>query len=392
MPTFTADSLLQTLIARPSVTPDDAGCQQILAEALTPHGFTCRQINLGDTKNLWATHGSGAPIIAFAGHTDVVPPGNLADWASDPFVPTLRDGMIYGRGASDMKSGVAAMTLALATLAEQYPDHPGTLALLVTSDEEGLAIHGIQAVLPILESEGTHIDYAIVGEPTADAVLGDTARNGRRGSLTLSLTLHGVQGHVAYPEKVKNPVHALSAILAELVSIRWDDGNAHFPPTSMQVSNIQAGTGADNVVPATATAIVNWRFNTEHSAPSLQSRVEALAARVAQGFGCTAEYRWFLSGEPFVTEHGALTNAVAQASLAHTGKTLLFNTAGGTSDARFLAKYGTATVEYGGSNATIHKVNECVPQGESNALAAIYHDSIVHLWQRLAEEGQHKSK
>lgn len=386
MPTFTADSLLQALIARPSVTPDDAGCQQILAEVLAPHGFACRQIDLGDTKNLWATHGSGAPVIVFAGHTDVVPPGDLADWDSDPFVPTVRDGMIYGRGASDMKSGVAAMTLALATLAEQYPEHPGTLALLVTSDEEGTATHGIQAVLPILASEGTQIDYAIVGEPTASAALGDAARNGRRGSLTLTLTVHGVQGHVAYPEKVKNPVHALAAILAELVAIRWDEGNAHFPPTSMQISNLTAGTGADNVVPARATAVINWRFNTEHSAPSLQSQVGALAARVAQGFGCTAEYRWFLSGEPFATEPGALTQAVAAASLAHTGKTLSFNTAGGTSDARFLAKYGAATVEYGGSNATIHKVNECVPVGESDRLAAIYHDSVCNLWELIAEK------
>ncbi|MDO4776006.1 MAG: succinyl-diaminopimelate desuccinylase [Cardiobacteriaceae bacterium] len=392
MAAFTADSLLQTLIARKSITPDDAGCQQILAETLAPHGFACRQIDLGDTKNLWATHGSGAPVIAFAGHTDVVPPGNPADWASDPFVPTVRDGMIYGRGASDMKSGVAAMTLALATLAEQYPDHPGTLALLVTSDEEGVATHGIQAVLPILESEGTHIDYAIVGEPTASAELGDAARNGRRGSLTLTLTVHGIQGHVAYPEKVKNPVHALAAILAELASIRWDGGNAHFPPTSMQVSNVQAGTGVDNVVPATAMAIVNWRFNTEHTAASLREQAEAIAERHSASLGCRNTCQWYLSGEPFVTELGVLTEAVARASLAHTGKTLIFNTAGGTSDARFLAKYGTATVEYGGSNATIHKVNECVPQGESDRLAAIYHDSIVHLWQRLAAEGQRKTE
>ncbi|MDO5090604.1 MAG: succinyl-diaminopimelate desuccinylase [Cardiobacteriaceae bacterium] len=383
MPAFTADHLLQTLIARPSITPEDAGCQQILAETLAPHGFTIRHIDLGDTQNLWATRGSGAPVIAFVGHTDVVPPGNPADWTSDPFTPTLRDGMIYGRGASDMKSGVAAMTLALATLAEQHPDHPGTLALLITSDEEGPATHGIQAVLPILESEGTHIDYAIVGEPTGHATLGDTARNGRRGSLTLTLAIHGTQGHVAYPEKVKNPIHTLAAILAELAATRWDEGNAHFPPTSMQISNITGGTGVDNVVPATASAIINWRFNTEHTADTLRTHAETLAAKHGNASGCRADCQWYLSGEPFLTEPGILTDAVAAASIAHTGHPLQFNTAGGTSDARFLAKYGTATVEYGGSNATIHKINECVPIGESDKLAAIYHDSIVNLWQHL---------
>lgn len=381
-----AEALLKTLIACESITPNDAGCQQILADMLRAGGFTCRHINLHETKNLWATHGSGAPVIVFAGHTDVVPPGDAADWQSPPFTPTERDGMIYGRGASDMKSGVAAMTIALKNLVEQYPEHPGTLALLLTSDEEGLATHGIQAVLPILRDEGVHIDYCIVGEPTGHQTLGDTARNGRRGSLTLTLTLNGIQGHVAYPEKVKNPVHALSAVLAELVAIHWDDGNAHFPPTSMQISNLIAGTGADNVVPARATAVVNWRFNTEHTAESLQTRVEALGEKVAERFGCTAQYQWFLSGNPFITELGVLTDAVAAASRSHTGQTLAFNTAGGTSDARFIAQYGTATVEYGGSNATIHKVNECVPQGETDMLAAIYRDSIINLWSALAHD------
>lgn len=378
-----AETLLKALIARPSITPDDAGCQQILSAALEPHGFACRQINLGDTQNLWATHGSGAPLIVFAGHTDVVPPGDPADWASPPFVPTERGGKLYGRGASDMKSGVAAMTVALQTLVRHHPDHPGTLALLVTSDEEGNATHGIRAVLPILRDEGVHIDYCIVGEPTGSAQLGDSARNGRRGSLTLTLTLHGVQGHVAYPEKVKNPVHALTAILAELVGTTWDNGNAHFPPTSMQISNLTAGTGADNVVPARAAAILNWRFNTEHSAQSLQTQVEAVIARHAQHFGCRAENAWHLSGNPFLTEPGALTEAVAEASKAHTGQTLTFNTAGGTSDARFICQYGAATVEYGGSNATIHQVNECVPLGETDALAAIYRDSVISLWRKL---------
>lgn len=378
-----AETLLKALIACPSITPDDAGCQQILSAELAPYGFACRQIDLGDTKNLWATHGTGAPLIVFAGHTDVVPPGDLADWTSPPFEPTERDGMLYGRGASDMKSGVAAMTIALQRLASDYPDHPGTLALLVTSDEEGTAEHGIQAVLPILRAEGVHIDYCIVGEPTGSTRLGDFARNGRRGSLTLTLNVHGVQGHVAYPEKVKNPVHALSAILAELVATRWDEGNAHFPPTSMQISNISAGTGADNVVPARATAVVNWRFNTEHSAQSLQTHVESVVARQVQTFACTAENHWFLSGNPFVTEPGILTEAVAAASHAHSGQQLVFNTAGGTSDARFICQYGAATVEYGGSNATIHKVDECVPLGETDALAAIYHDSIIHLWKRI---------
>ena len=376
-----AEALLKALIARPSITPDDAGCQPILVNILQPAGFHCRPIPLVDTQNLWATHGSGAPLIVFAGHTDVVPPGALADWHSDPFTPTERDGMIYGRGASDMKSGVAAMTHALTTLVAQYPNHPGTLALLITSDEEGMATHGTQAVLDLLNKEGVHLDYSIVGEPTAHATLGDSARNGRRGSLTLTLRVHGIQGHVAYPEKVNNPIHALSAMLAALAATVWDDGNAHFPPTSMQVSNLNAGTGVDNVVPACAEAVINWRFNTEHTAHSLQTQVENLCTRLANG--CRLEYSWFLSGDPFVTELGVLTESVAAASHSHTGKTLQFNTAGGTSDARFIARYGTATVEYGGSNATIHKVNECVPLGETNQIAAIYHDSIVNLWKRL---------
>ena len=371
--------LLQELIRRPSVTPDDAGCQTLIAARLQAAGFTIRHLRIGDTDNLWATHGSGAPLVAFAGHTDVVPPGGLAAWTSPPFAPTIRDGKLYGRGAADMKAGVAAMTVALEALAAA--PHPGTLALLLTSDEEGDATNGTQAVLARLAEEGTRIDYCIVGEPSTATQLGDRARHGRRGSLNLHLTLHGKQGHVAYPANVRNPVHALGAVITRLAATRWDDGNAHFPPTSFQVSNLAAGTGAENVVPASASCKANWRYNTEHDAISLQQQAIALIEDTLRDSGIRAEYRWKLSGEPFLTENAALIAALRAAVARHTGETLQPDTGGGTSDARFLAKHGAATVEFGPDSATLHQIDEHVAVADLAPLAAIYEDTVRALWQ-----------
>ena len=373
--------LLQELIRRPSVTPDDAGCQTLIAARLQAAGFTIRHLRIGDTDNLWATHGSGAPLVAFAGHTDVVPPGGLAAWTSPPFAPTIRDGKLYGRGAADMKAGVAAMTVALEALAAA--PHPGTLALLLTSDEEGDATNGTQAVLARLAEEGTRIDYCLVGEPSTAARLGDRARHGRRGSLNLHLTLHGKQGHVAYPANVRNPVHALGAVITRLAATRWDDGNAHFPPTSFQVSNLAAGTGAENVVPASASCKANWRYNTEHDAASLQAQATALIAETLQGSDIRAEYQWKVSGEPFLTENAALIAALRDAVAAHTTQTLQLDTGGGTSDARFLAKYCAATIEFGIDSATLHQIDEHVPVADLAPLTAIYADSVRNLWQQL---------
>ncbi len=373
--------LLQELIRRPSITPDDAGCQTLIAARLQAAGFTIRHIRIGDTDNLWATHGSGAPLVAFAGHTDVVPPGDLAAWTSPPFTPTIRDGKLYGRGAADMKAGVAAMTVALEALAAA--PHPGTLALLLTSDEEGDARDGTQAVLARLAAEGTRIDYCLVGEPSTATHLGDRARHGRRGSLNLHLTLHGKQGHVAYPANVRNPIHALGAVIARLAATRWDDGNAHFPPTSFQVSNLAAGTGAENVVPATASCKANWRYNTAHDAASLQAQATALIAETLQGSDIRAEYQWKISGEPFLTENAALIAALRDAVATHTDQQLQLDTGGGTSDARFLAKYGAATIEFGINSATLHQIDEHVPVADLAPLTAIYADTVRNLWRQL---------
>ena len=373
--------LLQELIRRPSITPDDAGCQALIAARPQAAGFIIRHLRLADTDNLWATHGTGPPLVAFPGHTDVVPPGDEASWISPPFAPTIRDGKLYGRGAADMKAGVAAMTVALERLTTE--PHPGTLALLLTSDEEGDGTHGTKAVLAQLAQEGVHIDYSIVGEPSTAARLGDHARNGRRGSLHLHLTLHGKQGHVAYPANVRNPIHALGAVIARLAATRWDDGNAHFPPTSFQVSNLAAGTGAENVVPATASCKANWRYNTEHDAASLQAQATALIEETLQNSGIRAEYQWKLSGEPFLTENAALIAALHAAVATHTGETLQLDTGGRTSDARFLAKYGAATVEFGPDSAPLHQIDEHVAVADLASLAAIYEDPVRNLSSRV---------
>lgn len=374
-------ALLDTLLRRPSVTPNDHGCMEVIATFLADTDARCRRIDIGDTSNLWVTHGSGKPLVCFVGHTDVVPPGTSDDWHSDPFQPTRRDGKLYARGAADMKSGVAAMCCALRELIRGKADHPGTLALLLTSDEEGSATNGIQAVLPRLQQEGVSVDYAIVGEPTAQTVLGDTARNGRRGSLNLTLTIHGKQGHLAYPDQIRNPIHGLGRIIAALAALEWDEGDRNFAPTSCQFSNLQSGVGAENVAPATATALLNWRFNPKQSEPGIRARTEQLVTRITAELDLHAQYKWRLSGMPFVTNNSRLLSALVAAVTQHCARKVVFNTGGGTSDARFLAQYGADSIEFGPCNASIHQIDEHVRIADLETMAYIYRDTVINLWQ-----------
>ncbi len=376
--------LTSRLIERESVTPADAGCQELIANALADCGFELRNLPFGEVKNLWATRGSGTPLVVFAGHTDVVPTGNIEDWDTPPFRPTLKDGMLYGRGAADMKASLAAMVGAAENLTREHPDHPGTLAFLITSDEEGPAIHGTRAVVEALSEEGTVMDYCIVGEPSSTDNLGDVVRNGRRGSLNAELVVEGVQGHVAYPHLVDNPIHHGAQVLQRILAIDWDEGNDYFPPTSLQVSNVTSGTGATNVVPGTLTALFNLRFNTEQTAAGIEARVaEALA-----DLQCNWTINWTLSGDPFLTPKGVLTNAVTQAITNQCGYAPELSTSGGTSDGRFIAPTGTQVTELGPCNATIHKINECVAVADLEPLQNIYCDIA---WRLLTQTGQSAS-
>jgi len=360
--------LTADLIRRASLTPDDAGCQPLIAERLARAGFAIEQLRYGDVDNLWATHGTGDPVLVFLGHTDVVPPGPLDAWTSPPFEPTLRDGRLYGRGAADMKSGVAAMTLALEDFVRTNPRHRGTIALLVTSDEEGIGKDGVRRVAEEFRRRGQRIDWCVVGEPSSREKLGDLIRVGRRGSLTGRLHVHGVQGHVAYPDRAKNPIHMLAPALAELAATRWDDGNDAFPPTSFQISNLNAGTGSDNVIPGTLDAVFNFRFGTASSATSLRERVE----RILKGCGVDATVDWWLSGEPFLTREGPLREAVVAAIGEHCGTAPEASTGGGTSDGRFIAPLGAEVVELGPVNASIHKIDESVALDELERLPHLY--------------------
>ena len=360
--------LTADLIRRASLTPDDAGCQPLIAERLVRAGFAIEQLRYGDVDNLWATHGTGDPVLVFLGHTDVVPPGPLDAWTSPPFEPTLRDGRLYGRGAADMKSGVAAMTLALEDFVRTNPRHRGTIALLVTSDEEGIGKDGVRRVAEEFRRRGQRIDWCVVGEPSSREKLGDLIRIGRRGSLTGRLHVRGVQGHVAYPDRAKNPIHMLAPALAELAATRWDDGNDAFPPTSFQISNLNAGTGADNVIPGTLDAVFNFRFGTASSATSLRERVE----RILKGCGVDATVDWWLSGEPFLTREGPLREAVVAAIGEHCGTAPEASTGGGTSDGRFIAPLGAEVVELGPVNASIHKIDESVALDELERLPHLY--------------------
>ena len=354
------------LIRRPSVTPRDEGCLELLGERLARCGFELERLDAGGVSNLWATRGSTGPVFCFAGHTDVVPPGDTASWRSDPFQPTVRDGLLYGRGAADMKSSLAAMVVAIERLPSEA--QRGTLAVLFTSDEEGVAIHGTRHVVDTLRARGQTLDYCLVGEPSSQARLGDLLRNGRRGSLNGRLRVHGVQGHVAYPQKARNPIHQALPALDELRAIAWDNGNAFFPATSFQLSNLTAGTGAENVIPPTLEARFNFRYSTASTAAGLKARVHEVLTR----HGLDYELDWQLSGEPFLTAGGRLLDAVQATLHAELGVTPELSTGGGTSDGRFIATLGTEVIELGPINETIHKVDECVAVADLEPLAKVY--------------------
>ena len=366
--------LTTELIARRSLTPDDAGCCALIAARLERLGFRSEWINEGGVTNLWATYGSGAPLTILAGHTDVVPTGPLDQWLSDPFRPEIRDGVLYGRGAADMKSGLAAMICAVERLLAAGPVK-GTLAFLITSDEEGQAQHGTRHVVKVLAARGLKPDYAIVGEASSNQQLGDRIMIGRRGSLNGTLKVFGKQGHVAYPHKVENPIHRFAPALAELAATVWDGGNAHFPPTSFQVSNLNAGTGANNVVPGEISALFNFRYCTESTEASLRERVHA----VLDKHGLRYELQWQLSGEPFLTEQGAAIAAAQAAIREVTGLTPELFTGGGTSDARFISPWGAQTLEIGPVNDSIHKLNEHVIVADLDRLSAIYEGTLRRL-------------
>lgn len=359
--------LTQQLIRCPSVSPEDAGCQTLLIDRLKAIGFTIEPMNFGDTKNFWATRGQGE-TLAFAGHTDVVPAGDIRHWINPPFEPTIRDGMLYGRGAADMKGSLAAMVVAAERFVTAHPHHRGRLAFLITSDEEASGINGTVKVVEALMARQERMDYCLVGEPSSTEVVGDVVKNGRRGSITANLTVHGVQGHVAYPHLADNPVHRALPALNELVATRWDEGNEFFPPTSMQIANIQAGTGSNNVIPGDLFVQFNFRFSTELTDTMIREQVDALLTRHQLRY--TLE--WNLSGQPFLTPKGKLVDAVVN-SVQHYNEIkpqLLTN--GGTSDGRFIARMGTQVVELGPVNATIHKINECVKASDLQTLSRMY--------------------
>jgi succinyl-diaminopimelate desuccinylase len=361
-------ALTRDLVARPSVTPEDAGCQALLSARLARAGFRCQQFDFGAVKNLWATHGEGGDVLCFLGHTDVVPPGPREAWQSDPFVPTVRDGHLYGRGAADMKGSVAAFVLALEQFVAAHPGHPGTIALLLTSDEEGDAIDGVRRVAEQFRATGQRIDFCVTGEPSSKQALGDLLRVGRRGTLSGTLLVQGIQGHVAYPEKARNPIHQAMPALAELSARAWDEGYPEFPASSFQISNIHSGTGANNVIPGQCEVLFNFRYNPGWSAEALEREVHALLDR----HGLQYTLHWHRGGEPFLTGEGRLRAAVRAVLLEQFGMAPEENTGGGTSDARFIAPLGAEVVELGPVNASIHKVDENIALAELERLPALY--------------------
>ena len=360
--------LAENLIARRSVTPADEGCQQLIAQRLKAVGFSVEPLRFGNVENLWARRGAAAPLFCFAGHTDVVPTGPLEEWRSDPFVPTQRDGLLYGRGAADMKTGLAAMVTATEDFVRSHPRHRGSIAFLITSDEEGPSVDGTKRVAEALAGRGERIDWCLVGEPSSEATIGDTIKVGRRGSLSGRLTVHGVQGHVAYPQLAENPVHTLAPALAELTRHVWDEGTEHFQPTTFQVSNLNAGTGAPNVIPGELKARFNLRYSPVQTLEKLKSTVEEILRKHRVRY--TIE--WYVSGEPFYTPPGQLSDAVGEAVAQVTGARPRLSTGGGTSDGRFIAPLGAQVVELGVVNASIHKVNECVRVADLEALERMY--------------------
>jgi succinyl-diaminopimelate desuccinylase len=360
--------LTAELLRRPSVSPEDHGCLDVICSRLEPLGFHTERLQYPPVDNLWARRGTGHPVLCFAGHTDVVPTGPREDWHTDPFEPVIRDGLLFGRGSADMKSGLAAMVTATERFLARRPNYRGTLAFLFTSDEEGPSVDGTRRVMQVLEARGEKIDWCVVGEPTSHEALGDTIKIGRRGSLSGRLTVHGVQGHIAYPHLAHNPVHAFAPALAELTSRHWDEGNAFFQPTTFQVSNIAAGTGAPNVIPGELKVRFNLRFSTVQTVESLQRTVLEILDRHRVNYTLD----WFVSGLPFLTQPGILTETVSASVLEVTGRTPAFSTTGGTSDGRFIAPTGAQVVEVGVGNATIHKVNECARVEDIELLSLVY--------------------
>ena len=375
MTASTTLALTEKLIALSSVTPDDKGCQQHLIDLLTPLGFVCETIISNEVTNLWARRGTASPVFVFAGHTDVVPTGPAEQWASAPFIPTHRDGKLYGRGAADMKTSIAAMVVACEEFIAATPDHAGSIAFLITSDEEGPATDGTVIVCEQLKARGETIDYCLVGEPTSSAQLGDMIKNGRRGSLSGRLTVKGVQGHIAYPQLAKNPIHVAAQAIADLVAERWDDGNEYYLPTSWQMSNINAGTGANNVIPGAMVIDFNFRFSTASTAEGLRQRVHAILDKHDFQY----HIDWTLSGLPFLTPRGTLSDALSKAILEETGISTELSTTGGTSDGRFIAQICPQVIEFGPPNASIHKIDEHIELRHIDPLKNIYRRTLEHL-------------
>lgn len=368
-------TLAKYLIARHSLTPMDDGCLDIIGARLAPLDFNLEKMRHSEVDNLWARRGETAPLVCFAGHTDVVPTGPVNKWDSDPFMPTVRDGMLFGRGAADMKGSIAAFVTATEKFVAEFPRHRGSIALLLTSDEEGVAVDGTVRVVEALRERDERLDYCIVGEPTCVGKLGDTVKNGRRGSLSGTLIVKGVQGHIAYPHLVKNPIHLAAPAIAEMAATVWDAGNEYFPPTSWQISNIKGGTGATNVVPGTVEILFNFRHSTASTTESLKSRVHAILDK----HGLEYDLQWEMSGKPYLTPRGDLVDAVAAAIRQVTGIETELSTSGGTSDGRFIADICPQIIELGPLNATIHKLNECVAVADLDALSEIYYLTLVKL-------------
>ncbi len=367
--------LVKDLIARASVTPLDAGCQDVLAQRLIPLGFKEERLDFADTQNIWLRRGNAKPLFTFLGHTDVVPTGPLDAWLSPPFEPTIRDGKLYGRGAADMKGGIAAFITAVERFVTQHPKHRGSIAVMMTSDEEGIATHGVVKVVEVLEQRHEKIDWCLVGEPSSDKKIGDVIRVGRRGSLCAQLTVLGIQGHVAYPELAENPIHAFAPALKALTEEIWDHGNEFFPPTSLQVSNINAGTGAENIIPGNVKVQFNLRFCTELNEELIKQRVHAILDK----HGLKYELQWRLSGQPFLTQPGKLIDAAHAAIKSVTGFETRDDTGGGTSDGRFIAPTGAQVIELGPLNESIHKINEHVGLDDLEILSNIYEQILVNL-------------
>lgn len=363
------------LIRRHSVTPDDAGCQKLMCDRLAAIGFEIHPLQFGEVENFWAVRGSSGPVLAFAGHTDVVPTGDVSQWTYPPFEPQVHDGMLYGRGAADMKGSLAAMITACENFIKEHPDHKGQIAFLITSDEEGPAINGTVKVVEWLEARNEKMTWCIVGEPSSTNTLGDVIKNGRRGSLNAKLTVQGKQGHVAYPHLADNPIHMVAPALAELSSTHWDAGNDYFPATSFQISNFHSGTGATNVIPGSADILLNFRFSTEVTDTELKQRTEAILEKHQVRYDIV----WQTSGQPFLTPKGELVNAAVKAIAQATGTEAQLSTSGGTSDGRFIAPTGAQVLELGPLNATIHQVNECVKAEDLDKLSDIYQAILKEL-------------